>query len=300
MLFSLENGTPLKGDLVFRSIIRNDLSPVPVTLELTLNEGAEDFAKNFEEGKIITAANGDKFSIVKSERLSIPEAKSDRPASGIRVTAMLDQCSSIAFVRDRAVIKEKATLQEIYTACGAKIRSVDSDFPVPRFTCLVGETPSFQISRVLQESGGVVRWKNRKLQFFRLQDLFRQKPVLALQKLGNKERATEFIERHSIPTFFSLNESGGFTWGNTAKPRIRRFSPFKDEISLKNMGKCLIQTMSSETALNEKICAGDLVTVAGIGDFAVITAAHVFQPGADSGEGTMKELTKLWLGRIQE
>jgi len=293
----LSNGKQIRGDLIKSAVLRSDLSPIPVTLEAEIRVD-DDMAKHLAEGKIITAGSGDDLRIVKSVRATDRIVHGEREMSGVRITAMLDACHSIAFVRSRAIIKESAALSALYRSAGATLKAVDADFPVPRFCCLVGETPSYHIARILQEEGGVVRWKAGRLKFFRLPDLFKQKAVIDLPNNASDDTDSGFLERHEIPWFFSLNDAGAHVFGNQNKPRSVRYSPFKDVQRLRSMSRCLVQRKVSKINFSGQIVAGDLVNFIGGVPLCVITAAHVFESGTD-GSGS-NQYTRLWLGSLEE
>lgn len=301
MIIYLNNGNQIRGDLIRSAVLRSDLSPVPVTLEAEIRID-EDLEERLSEGEIITiGSSGDALRIIKAVKVLNRIAQGRREMDAIRITALLDNCHSIAFVRSRAIIKENVSLSAIYRAAGASIKALDGDFPVPRFYCLVGSTPSFRIARVLQEEGGVVRWKAGKLKFFRLKDIFGQKPIMDLPENASDEFNSEFVERHEIPLFFSTNESGEFVHGNMKNPRSAKYAPFKNAQRLMNMTRCLVQRKSSKINLSPKISAGDLVKSTGTDggeNYCVITAAHVFESGTD-GSGN-NQYTKLWLGTLED
>ena len=210
MILFLSNGRQIRGDLIDQAVLRSDLSPIPVTLEAEIRAGDGDFEARLQQGQILKTITGDEFYIIKSERTAARAAQGDKELAGYRVTALLNCCLSVAYVRSRAIIKENATLSAIYRAAGASIPSIQSDFPVPRFYCPIGQTPTFHIARVLQEEGGVVRWKNSRLQFIRLQSILDGKVVRTLPESACLDVETGFLERHEVPWFFSLDASGGF------------------------------------------------------------------------------------------
>jgi hypothetical protein len=253
-------------------------------------------AKRLAEGKIITAGSDD-LHIVKSNRSIERAAQGGREVSTVRLTALLDACHSIAFVRRRALIKERVPLSAIYRAAGATIKAVDADFPVPRFCCPVGETPSYLISRLLQEEGGVVRWKSGRLKFFRLDDLFAQKASANLPNNATEEVDSGFLERHEVPWFFSLQDDGRFAFGNQSKPRSVRFSPFKNAQQLRRMSRCLVQRKIAKIAFSGHLAAGDLIPFVDGVPLVVITAAHVFESGTDGGSSN--QYSRLWLGSLE-
>lgn len=301
MILYLNSGEQIRGDLIKSAVIRSDMSPVPVTLEAEIRAD-EDMVKKLAEGEVITAggssaSSGDAMRIIKSTLVENRIVQGAREMDAIQITAMLDACHSIAFVRSRAIIKENAVLSAIYRASGATIKAVDADFPVPRFYCPVGDTPSFHIARALQEEGGIVRWKDGRLKFFRLPDLFKQDPIIELPENASDYVDSGFLERHEIPWFFSLDNSGGFVFGNQNKPRSVRYSPFKNTQRLRNMSRCLVQRKISKMNLSPGVAAGDLINFAARDPLCVITAAHVFSSGTD-GSGS-NQYTRLWLGSLE-
>ena len=299
MILFLSNGRQIRGDLIDQAILRSDLSPIPVTLEADIRAGDDDFEARLQEGQLLKTVSGDEFYIIKSERTSSRASLGDKELAGFRITALLNCCLSVAYVRSRAIIKENATLSAIYRAAGASIPSIQSDFPVPRFYCPIGQTPTFHIARVLQEEGGVVRWKNSKLQFIRLQGILDGKVVRTLPETAALDVNTGFLERHEVPWFFSLDEAGGVVFGNRDKPRSVQFSPFKNVQRLRNMTRCLIQRKTAKILYDINICAGDVIAFTGGTKYAVITAAHVFKSGSTDG-GATEAFTRLWLGEVEQ
>ena len=62
------------------------------------------------------------------------------------VGTLLDEAT---ILRERLITKERSGLAAIYRATGASLASIDADFQAPRFTCLVGDVPTFPIARLL-------------------------------------------------------------------------------------------------------------------------------------------------------
>jgi len=298
VILFLENGQQIRGDLIKSAVLRSDLAPVPMTLEAEIRSGDGSIDKLLEEGRSLSTNSGDALHIVKSVRVAGRSVQGEREMAGFRVTALLGACMGAAYVRSRAIIKESAALSIIYLAAGATIKAVDADFPVPRFYCHVGETPSFHIARVLQEEGGVVRWKSGRLQFVRLPDLFKQKPAMTLPDNASDNVDGGFLERHEVPWFFSLDAAGAAVFGNREKPRAARYSPFKDVQRLRNMTRCLVHRKTMRIGYDGRVGAGDLIAFAGGEKLAVITAAHVFASGTDDG-GASDTYTRLWLGALE-
>jgi len=300
MILFLESGKQLRGDLIKSAVLRSDLAPVPVTLEADIRAGDDndELDRLLAEGRKLSLASGEALHIVKSVRTASRMVQDKREVAAHRITALLEPCLGVAYVRSRAIIKENAALSAIYRAAGATLRAVDADFPVPRFYCPVGETPTFHIARVLQEEGGAVRWKAGRLQFVRLPDLFKQKPVITLPDNASDDVDGGFVERHEIPWFFSLDASGTAVFGARDKPRTVRYAPFQNAQRLRNMTRCLVYRKKMKISFNARIGAGDLIAFAGGEKLAVITAAHAFASGTDDG-GVSDTTTRLWLGALE-
>lgn len=292
-------GTELRGDLIRSAVLRSDAVPVPTSLEAEIRVIDDSIKTGLAEGKVITAgAAEDQFWIIKTVQIDASNAQGTHREAAIGITAILDNCHTVAFVRDKPICKEKATLSQIYNACGASLQAIDADFPVERFSCFSGETPSFHIARILQENGGILRWKAGKMKYFRLQDLLKQTPVMTIPDRSAQDVASGFSERHQVQSFYSVDPTGAFIYGNQAKARWMRFMPNMSEQQLKNMTRCLILRKIAKIGYSESIAAGDVVAVAGGEPRVVVTAAHVLRSGTD-GAGA-EQYTKLWLSSVEE
>lgn len=297
MILFLADGNQIRGDLIVSAKLRSDLAAIPMSLELDIRAGDDSVERQLAQDQILSTGAGDKFRIVKSSKVQSKDVQGERLMAAMRVTALLDACHGIAFVRSRAIIKEQASLSVIYRAGGATVKAIDADFPVPRFYCPVGDTPTFHIARVLQEEGGIVRWKDGRLGFVRLPDLFKQKPVTTVPHSAADDVESGFLERHEVPWFFSLDDAAGFVFGNRDKPRTVRFAPFKNEQRLRNMTRCLIRRKVVKIPLNMTAGAGELIEFADGTKLVVMTAAHVWENTGDGGAG--QNYTRLWLGEME-
>jgi len=304
MILRLGSGESIRGDMISSIVVRSDMSPIPLTLEAEIRVD-EEIQDQLVEGELLSIdgmtegdGDGEVVRIVKSERAINRAVQGKREMDAVKITALLDSCLSLSFVRSRAIIKENVPLSAIYRAAGASIKKVDDDIAVARFTCLVGDTPSFLVSKLLQEEGGVVRWKSGKLRFFRLGRLFEQEISLNLPENASDDINSDFMERHEIPWFFSIKDDGGFVFGNRQSPRSVLFVPFKNSQSLVNMSRCLVHRKTTKITLTPSLSAGDLVNTVGDQDLCVVTAAHAFFSGTD-GSGS-NQYTKLWLSSLEE
>lgn len=287
----------IRGDFIKKSVIRTDLVPIPITLEAQIRIDSES-SSFFEEGKKIYTEHYDELTIVKSEPIKSGRVQGDQEAQFVSIIAVLAATKEAAFIMERAIIKQNSSLAAIYRSVGCSLKQIEGDFAVPYFACFAGEAPTFHIGRILQENGGVMRWKDGKLSFIPLRDLFTQEPVTDITISSGIDINSGFLERHDIPTYYSIDDNGNFIFGNRAKARKAKYVAGKDEITLRNMSRCLILAKTLQIAYNNNVVAGDLVQMDAENSFVVITSASVFAAGTDGDPP--QQYTKLWLGVLYE
>ena len=190
-------------------------------------------------------------------------------------------------------------MNELFRASGSGLTVVDGDFPVDRFNCYVGESPSFHLARALQENCGIVRYKKGQLRFWRLPDLFKQEPIIKLVDNEQQDINAGFTERHHVQSFYSIAPDGSFVYGNRNKARTARFMPHMNEMQLHNLTRCLVQKKIARIYYDEEICAGDLVEIEGKlpRKLVVVTAAHAVLSGTDGA--APEQFTRLWLSSLE-
>lgn len=298
MDLTLQNGAALRGDLVLSTVLRSDMAPIPLTLEATVRVDP-DLETQLQEGMTLTGGrDGSILRIIKllSDK-QVAGAQGDRPYGPAKLIAALDPFHSLAFIRETAVIKDSATLGEIYRACGAKVK-IASDFSVRRFACFVGDFPTIGINRAAQEEGGVLVWDagSSALRFVRLPDLMKQKPVVRIAGDATTELTSGFLERHEVPAFYSVDPGGSITHGNRTKSRVARFAPRADARVLQNLTRTLVQRRVWRTGYAPELSAGACVLVDDT-PHVIVTAAHVMQSGSD-GSG-VNAYTKVWLATLE-
>ncbi len=298
MTFTLENGTVLRSDFIISFIIRNDLAPIPESLEAKIRAD-NDVIAALKDDSTIESSSGHIYRVIKSEVAKSTMSQGARQIGYISIIAILEDYHMLSFVRDngRAVGKENASLSVCYRACGAAIRDISGDFSVPRFNCFVGDTPTFAIARILQESGGVVRIKNNKLSFISLRE-FNDLPVnkIASQSVSDAISSV-LISQHEVPNFISINNDATLIKTTSKTARTVDFSPHKNSIMLGNMTRHLVLVQKSRLPLSLKICAGDVVSFDGLKKLIVMTAVHTFISGSDGQN--QQSYTLLWLGEVR-
>jgi hypothetical protein len=296
MRIELQDGSVLAGDSLISAIHRTDLTPVPASVELEVRD-TDAVVEQLQEGATFNAGfDGDAFRVIKVERRRDGAiVQGDTDVRGARITALLDSCHQISFRRQQAVGLESTSMARVYRACGATAPVVE-DFAVQRFVCLAGEVPSFAVARALQEEAAVARLSESKLRFSRIADLPGQEPVSRIERDEAENVESGFLERQTVPWFFSTNSSGAQVFGDRSRPRVAAFLPRTGPRQLNNMTRALVLRKVVTGRLAAHINAGDCVSVAGE-PFVVITAAHVVESGSDGGPAN--QYSRLWLGVVE-
>lgn len=295
MLIALEDGTALRGDFVIRAVQRYDLVPIPSTLELALRSD-ESLGGRVTEGSLIFCGS-DGYRVVKMRRGVSAWVQSGGSGSEVlEITALLDGFESLAKRLQRAVIKESKSLGEIYRSCGARVR-VTADVPVARFAALAGQFPTPSIAQALQEEAVAPVWRDSAMSFVRLDDLFYQRPIAAMQADTTQRVESEFLERHEIPWALSAAPGGAIIFGRKTESRGAYFLPRTPERVLRNVSRCLAVRRSHIGGLSAGIRAGDVVAIAGVPN-VVTTAANTWDTGA--GGGPSQQSTRMWLAEMSD
>lgn len=292
MFIQLSNDKLLPASHLLSAVLRTDLVPVPVSLELEVRHD-DELAKQLAEGqKIFVTGKAVELQIIKSHIKQSPQI----PDRGmIQVTAVLSSCVAIGYRRQKAVILKSNSLGAIYKACGAKV-SIKNDFTVPLFVSFLGQVPSEMIAKVLQEEAAVVRLSGKQLDCVRLADLMKQAPKLSLPQGFGEQIASGFLERHLVPSFYSTGDNRAVIKGNTKKVRAMQYTPRHSERAANNMTSALITKQVLNLSYNDDYQAGDVFTIGGVA-MAIITAAHVYETENEGDGGN--QYTRLWLGELE-
>lgn len=284
----------IPGDMLLKVAFRSDLAPVPRTLEVTtrIKDGIENHIK---EGEFLWGGHENlKYRIVKVNRLK-PSGmlQGEDELAAMHAIALLDSCAQIAFRRDRAVIADNATLGSLYRACGATL-AIGDDFTVRRFACFTGNVPSFHLAKAMQEECACLVLRNGRLSVVRLPNLFQQTPKDIIGQVDSADGIeSEFMQRHEIPSFFSLADDGSFVFGDRDKTRAVSYLPRTTEIALRNMSRVLVTKKIMDSNMAQQVSAGDLISIKG-SNYAVVTACHYM----DQNDGVSTTNSRFWLGEL--
>lgn len=290
------DGELIPAEWIVRWVSRSVLAPIPRTMEITFRNTGGLAGKIVEGAKLWTGREHLKYHIVK---VVTPEAsgliQGDEHLSVITATAMLDSCIKVGYRTDRAIVRENATFGEVFRASGAEI-SIQDDFTVARFSCLKGMIPSFHLAQSLQEEAGTLVLRDGKISFVRLIDIFKQQPKdLIVQADAAAGVESEFLERHEIPSYFSLDDAGEFVQGDTSVTRGVIYHPRTERRELHNMSRVLVLRKIAPAAMAQSVVAGDAIRV-GDETLAVMNAVHVFETSEANGQ--INSYSRFWLGGL--
>lgn len=290
-------GEEVRSDFILSLTQRTDLAPIPCTLEGSIRWDADLAAALVEGAEVSAGFPVTRYQIVKTERRFSNEGQQDgRQLACIDFTAFLAGAVPITYRLGRAVIKEQATLAAIYTACGARL-PVSSDFSADRFSCFVGQTPSFAIAQMMQEEGGAIYWNGKALTFGRLTDMMRQEPLVEVDANAAREVESEFQERHEIPWFYSIGDDGALIAGTHNDARASAYTARKSIRVLQNLGRCLVRRRELTSLYQTDFNAGSVIKVAGE-PHAIITARHTIKTSSDGD--SQNTYSKFWLGVLRQ
>lgn len=294
LVYPQGSNSALRNDLLVRTVLRSDLTPMPQTIELELRE-AEDTAP-ITIGSVIKVGREEaEFLIIKnSPGGDSGMTQGDRPMATRSLVGLLNSCAPVVQRTQRSIVRYGASLGEIYRACGAQVK-IDQDFSVGVFACFKGMTPSFEIAKALQEEAGALVMVEGKVAFRRLSEMMEGAPVATLREDSTQGVESDFLERHLVPFAFSTGPDGVAIATRAEVGRGVLYRPRADTKTLNNLSTALIMRRKVRSDFAPHVMAGMRLDVAGK-PYAVITAAHVVDGGAD-GAGA-EQYTQLWLGEV--
>lgn len=284
----------LRGDLLVRSILRSDLTPIPQTVEIEVRDTID--VEPLKQGATLRVGReAAEFIIVKSSPGGDSgKTQGDRPVKTRKIVALLASCVSIAEPLQRSVVRHGSTLGDIYRACGAQVR-MESDFTIPTFACFKGMTPAFEIAKALQEEAGALVMSQGKVWFRRLNEMMEADAVATLREDSAQGVESAFLERHSVPFAFSTTPANALLTGPAEGGRGVIYRPRADARVLSNLATVLVMRRKVTSDFAPHIMAGMRFDIAQE-RYVVITAAHVFEAGADGDGG--QQYSRLWLGKV--
>lgn len=294
MIIYTENNQEIGSDLL-SAILRHDLVPIPVSLEITCR-ATDELVQLLAVGKVLTLANGIHLTIIKSQHFANHIIKDGKRTGSIAVIAVLQGCEILVNVANKAVIHENVSFGEIYRSLGAKLK-IHGDIKVNGFTCLNGQLPTARIALSLQKEGAVVCYdlKSQSIHIKRLQDLFQGNAVLYdpsnVQWLNSTQSDTLYNTN-----YLSLDNASSVV-GQVNTGKNIDYIPRTDNRELQNLRRILITKGVIIRAIDERLSAGSLLSI-DEQKYVVLTHAIRFDTGSMGGGAVMA--SKAWIAQIVE
>ena len=294
MNIQLEDGSSIGGSNLISAIYRTDLVPVPVTLELVVK--ADDRLRELlTTDRLLLTAKGVSLVIVKSQAINEQSIKAGRRIGAIHVIAVLAGCEPLLGVTKKAVDLKNTSFNEVYRALGAKIR-IKRDVKLASFTCLKGQLPTTPIAIALQKEAAVIHHKDNGVSVIRLNDL-----MLGDATLFDKS-AVQWMDhpnaiRHGNINYLSIDDNGSTILGSAKAERSIEYYPRADARELQNLRRILITKAKITRQLDERLEAGELITVDDQ-RLVSLTGAHYFESGALGGRSVLS--TQAWLAKVED
>lgn len=289
------DGTPLRGDLLTRVVLRTDLTPIPSTVEISAVNTRETSAALVAGSTVLIGPEKAPFElvVVDTDRTQAIE-QGARELAPIKAVGVLASCASLGRRLQRSIIREGSTFADIYRSIGSTA-VIESDFTVPLFASYIGMYPTPDVARVLQEEAAVVFYSNGKLLFRRLNDLIATKASIDFPADRTEISSSDYLERHTIPFIISTGSDGTIITSKREAARGMVYRPRADQRILNNMGTVLVQRRKLREGLSPGLNAGARVDIGGE-PHIIITAAHVRATASDRGGA--EEFTQLWAGMV--
>lgn len=297
MVIYLSDGQAIDGGNLITAILRYDLVPVPVTLELTVN-ATKALRAQLVVGKTLHLVNGVMFEIVKAHAVNNNAVKDGRRLGGIAVIAVLAGCVPLLSATKRATIHDDISIAQAYQSLGARLR-FSEDIKLRQFVCLKGQMPTIRLALALQKEAAVMVYDadNKTANARRIQTLMSQTPIRKYDpaQIQWVENPTQVARQNT--NFLSVADDGKQIVGQTLEGKRVDYMPRTDQRELGNLKRILITHGVLLRSMDDELQAGKTVQV-GNEVYALLTVAHRFDTGALGGASV--GATKAWLAQVAD
>ena len=116
--------------------------------------------------------------------------------------------------------------------------------------------------------------------------------------MRRRPRSGKVVSRREQLPFFSRKDSSGCRREQIETP-LGSLLAFQDGGAPAKHDALPDSARTAKTKFDRTLCAGDLVAFDVGSRMIVVTVAHVFKSGTDSGGG-MDAYSRLWLGEVEE
>lgn len=296
MLIFLDNHQPVPTADLLSVIVRYDLVPIPVSLEMTVR-ATDELRQQLSVNQKLLLNDGLSLTIVKSELVHNNAIKDGKRLGGLAIIAVLSGCEALLGVSAKAVIHQSVSFAEIYRSLGAMVKILD-DIKVNQFVCLKGQMPTERIALALQKEAAVMSYdvNRRVMAVKRLQSLF--EPSADIPKY-DRSQVQWFVNpcadvRQNVH-YLSVDGNGTDILGQVDERKCVDYIPRCDSRELNNLKRILMKRGVMLRSTDTKLMAGNLISIDDK-SYVVLTSAFRFDTGALGGGSVMA--TKAWLADL--
>lgn len=290
-----DSGYLISATELISATFRSDLVPVPLTLEFSVSSNPRLLAGLVEGAEIILSQISATFKIVIADPVTSQQIKDGQRVGGIACIAVLSACSKLIEPCNKAIILNETSFASASRACGASVGFGDN-IPLPKFTTLIGQLPASRLAKYCQQEAAVVRWKEGKVSFAKIDALMKQAPVTALDPSAVAWFVNDSIVKLQTARYVTIDADGSTEYQTgTSANKIVKQVPGLDSRQIRNLEKVLITRGTIIRPLDLKLQAGEVVTIDKV-PYVILTAAHRFDTGSLGGSSMM--VTKLWLATL--
>lgn len=295
MRIVIENtGQVIGMDHLASATLRTDLIPIPVTLEMSVKLN-DELKNELKEGAVLLVGDSNiSVTVVQVRRLNTQMVIDDKRFQALSLIAVLTGCENMIDPLKKAVALGDTSFAGAYRACGCKLK-FNKDIPLLRFVSAYGSLCTEEIATCLQEESAVIFYEKGKLNAQRLDQFFKQDPVLTLDNSAVAWVNSGKIEQQKVASFVSVGEDGAVVSGNQKPESKTKYYPDADARRLKNLNKILVTRGTATRTMDMNISAGDIFLVDNI-KYVVLTAVHHFKSGALGGG--MANASRYWLATL--
>lgn len=284
-------------DKLISATLRTDLIPIPLLLEFSvmLDDELEKYIVN--GGVLLVGGDLHRVTIIKVAYLRQQIVKDDKLLKAAACVAVLSGCESLMNPTTKAIILESCSMATVYRASGCKV-SFGTDIPLIEFIALYGAFPTHEIAKSCLEEAAVICYQNKKLNAYRLRELFNTTPRLLFDASEVQWVNNPKAEQLQVSELVSLNDDGSTIEStNSSRSLNASYYPRSDARRLKNMQTVLLTRGVITRQLSMDIQAGDLVQV-GDQKLIILTAAHNMDTGCMGGQSL--SVSKFWLAGLNK
>lgn len=287
-----KSGKVIGLDKIASSILRTDLTPVPVSFEFTVKLD-EELKNQLVKGAVLLVSDNEvSLTIVKKIELNTQMVLDDQRVSIASFIAVLTGCESLIDPLENAIILSDTSFAQAYRAAGCRLK-FDKDIPLSAYIAPFGSWATKALAAYFQEEAALPFFKNGRMNVQRISKFFEAEATLidasAVAWISNPT-----VENKVLSNYVSVAEDGAMVQG-TSSNKTSHYYPDADARILKNLNTVLVTRGTVTRSIDTSINAGDIFLI-NDKKYIVLTAAHQFNSGALGG-GT-NQASRYWICEV--